>query len=119
MTRAATNRLRRFALLGAALANPKLSAVMSLVFVSLSIPILVFILVYNYQRTSAVIIATLHEEVAKTRLATVESAQNLIQPVAGTVRLLAEVAASEPSFFKTEPSRDLLYRALTSADQID
>ena len=92
---------------------------MSLVFVSLSIPILVFILVYNYNRTSSVIIAMLREQVAKTRAATVESAQDLIQPVARTLRLLAEVVASEPAAFRTEPSRDLLYRALTSVDQID
>ena len=39
--------------------------------------------VYSYHRTSAAIIATLHEQVAKTRLATIDSAQNLIQPVAG------------------------------------
>jgi adenylate cyclase len=110
---------RRFAFLVAALAAPKLSAVMALVFVSLSIPVLIFILVYNYSQTSAVIIQTLHDEITKTRQATIDSAQNLIRPVAGTVRLLAEVAASDPSLFKTEPSRELLYRALISADQID
>ena len=92
---------------------------MSLLFVCLSIPILVFILVFNYSRTSAAIIATLHSQVAETRLATVESAQNLVEPVASTLRLLAEVAARDPAFFRTEQSRDLLYRALTSADQID
>lgn len=92
---------------------------MSVLFVSLSIPILVFILVYNYSRTSAAIITTLHEQVAKTRLATIDSAQSLIQPVASTLRLLAEVVADDPTVFRTEQSRELLYRALTSADQID
>jgi len=58
-------------LLGRALATPKLSAVMALVFVSLSVPILIFILVYNYNRTSAAIIATLDERVAQTRVATI------------------------------------------------
>jgi len=119
MSRAGTSRFRRFGFLGAGLVEPKLSAVMALLFVSLSIPVLIFILVYNYTRTSAAIIATLYEQVAKTRLATIDSANNLIQPVASTVRLIAEVAASEPSFFKTEASRELLYRALISADQID
>jgi adenylate cyclase len=92
---------------------------MSLLFVSLSVPILIFILVYNYNQTSAVIVATLHEQVAKTRLATIANAQDLIQPVASALRLLAGIAASDPSLFKREPSRDLLYRALTSAEQID
>ena len=53
MSRAGTSRSRGFEFLHGALATPKLSAVMSLLFVSLSIPILIFILVYNYNRTSA------------------------------------------------------------------
>ena len=52
-----TGRCQRFAFLSAAFVTPKLSAVMALVFVSLSIPvlvfILVFILVYNYNRRPA------------------------------------------------------------------
>ena len=113
------SRRRGLTFLNAALATPKLSAVMSLLFVSLSIPILLFILVYNYNRSSAAILATLHEQVAKARVAAIDSAQNLIQPVASTLRLLAEVAADDPAVFKTEQSRELLYRALTSAEQID
>ena len=35
------------------------------------------------------------------------------------LRMLAEVAASNPGYFRTEESRNLLYRALISADQID
>src|SRR5262249_39975192 len=68
---------------------------------------------------SAAIMVTLSEEVAKTRLAAIDSAQNLIQPVASTLRLLAEVTASDPGAFRTEQSRELLYRGLTSAEQID
>ena len=119
MSRAGTSRRQGFAFLDAALATPKLSAVMSLLFVSLSIPILLFILLYNYHRTSAAIIATLREQVAKTRVAAIDSAQHLLQPVASTLRLLAEVAAFDPAVFRTEQSRELLYRALTSAEQID
>ena len=105
--------------MGAALATPKLSAVMSLVFVCLSIPILIFILLYNYRTTSAAIVSNLHEQVAKTRLASIENAQTLINPVATTLRLLAGAAASDPALFRTEQSRELLYQALTSAEQID
>jgi adenylate cyclase len=101
------------------MATPKLSAVMALLFVALSVPILIFILVYNYNQTSAVIVATLHDQVAKTRLATIGTAQDLIQQVASALRLLAGMAASDPGLFKQEPSRELLYRALTSAEQID
>lgn len=97
----------------------KLSTVMTIVFVSLSVPILVFILLYNYQRTSADIISTLRDDVAKTNRAGIESTQALLQPVAGTLRLLAGAATADPGFFRTEASAELLYRALTSAEQID
>jgi adenylate cyclase len=113
------SRFSIFRFTGAAFRTPKLSAVLSLVFVCLSIPILIFILLYNHHRTSAAIISNLHEQVAKTRLASIENAQNLINPVATTLRLLAGAAASDPALFRTEQSRELLYQALTSAEQID
>jgi class 3 adenylate cyclase/ABC-type nitrate/sulfonate/bicarbonate transport system substrate-binding protein len=103
----------------AALGTPKLSAVMSALFVCLSIPILIFILVYNYHTNSVAIVSTLREDVAKTNQASIESTQNLIQPVASTLRLLATAAAADPAFFRTEQSRDYLYQALTAAPQID
>ena len=47
--------------------KPKLSTVMAAFFVCLSIPILIFILFYNYYRNSEAMMATLKYEVAKTR----------------------------------------------------
>lgn len=105
--------------LTSALGSLKLSAVMSAVFVCLSIPILIFILLYNYERTSAVIVSTLREDVAKSNRASIESTELLLQPVTGTLRMLAGMAGVDPGFFRTEASADLLYRALTSAEQID
>src|SRR5215831_9957764 len=97
----------------------RLSAVMSGLFVLLSIPVLIFILVYNYRQNAAAINATLNDVVAKTKQASIEDAQNLIDPVAATLTLLAAVAAQDPEAFRKEESRDLLYQALTSARQID
>jgi adenylate cyclase len=110
-------RINRFADL--ALRKPKLSAIMSALFVCLSIPILIFILAYNYYKTSQTIIAALHDEVAKTRQASIENIEGMIHGVAGTLYVLSQVAAADPGFFRTESSRDVLYRAVTSADEID
>ncbi|WP_028346338.1 PDC sensor domain-containing protein [Bradyrhizobium murdochi] len=99
--------------------KPKLSAIMAGFFVCLSIPILIFILVYNYHRNSQTIIATLHAEVAKTRQISIENVEAMIRGVAGTVGLLAEVAAADPGFFRTERSHEILFRALTTAEEID
>ena len=62
-------------MLDAVLATPKLSAVMAVLFVSLSIPILVFILISNDHQISAALFAERREEAAKTRVATIDSAR--------------------------------------------
>jgi class 3 adenylate cyclase/ABC-type nitrate/sulfonate/bicarbonate transport system substrate-binding protein len=100
-------------------AELRLSGVMSGLFVLLSIPVLIFILVYNFEQNSAAINATLNDVVAKTKQASIEYAENLINPVAATLELLAAIAAEDPETFKKEESRELLYQALTSAPQID
>lgn len=105
--------------LKAAIGIPKLSVVMSVLFVCLSIPILIFILAYNYYRNSEVMMATLKDDVAKTRQASIESVEGMIQGVAGTLRLLAEVVAADPMLFRTDRSREVLFRTLTSAEEID
>jgi adenylate cyclase len=102
-----------------ALGKPKLSTIMAGFFVGLSIPVLIFILLYNYHRNSETIIAILHEDVAKTSRASVENVEAMIGGVAATLRLLVEVTAANPGFFRTEKSNDVLFRALTTADEID
>jgi adenylate cyclase len=97
----------------------RLSAVMSVLFVLLSIPVLIFILAYNYRQNAAAINATLNDVVTKTKQVSIEDAENLINPVAATLRLLAAAAAEDPEEFRKETSRDMLYQALTSAPQID
>jgi hypothetical protein len=97
----------------------KLSAIMAGLFVCLSIPILIFILLYNYHRNSETILAILHEDVAKTSRASIENVEGMIGGVAATLRLLAQVTAANPDFFRTERSNDVLFRALTTADEID
>lgn len=101
------------------LRKPKLSAIMAGLFVGLSIPVLIFILLYNYHRNSETIIAILHADVAKTSRASIENVEAMIGGVAATLRLLAEVTAANPDFFRSERSNDVLFRTLTTADEID
>jgi class 3 adenylate cyclase/ABC-type nitrate/sulfonate/bicarbonate transport system substrate-binding protein len=103
----------------AAMGRPRLSLIMSLLFIGLSIPILVFILIYNYSKNSAGMVSILNEAVTQTSQASVERTENLIENTEGPLRFLAEVAAVDPGYFRTEQSRDLLFRALTSATYID
>src|SRR6202035_2060439 len=50
----------------AKMGRPKLSLIMSLLFVGLSIPILIFILIYNYNRNSAGMVSILNDAVSQT-----------------------------------------------------
>src|SRR5207302_3226920 len=61
----------------------------------------------------------LNGAVAQTSHAAVERTQDLIESTESPLRFLAQVAAADPGYFRTEASRDLLYRVLTSAAHID
>src|SRR6195952_2356783 len=99
--------------------RPKLSLIMSLLFIGLSIPILIFILMYNYSKNSAAIVSTLNDAVFQASQTGVDRTQDLVENTESPLRFLAEVATADPAYFRTEQSRDLLYRALTSAVYID
>jgi class 3 adenylate cyclase/ABC-type nitrate/sulfonate/bicarbonate transport system substrate-binding protein len=103
----------------ATMGRPRLSLIMSLLFIGLSIPILIFILIYNYSKNSAAIVSTLNDAVIQTSHAGIERTQGLIESTESPLRFLADVAAADPGYFRTEQSNDLLYRALTSAAHID
>ena len=103
----------------ATMGRPRLSLIMSLLFIGLSIPILIFILIYNYNKNSAAMVSILNEAIAQTSQASVERTDALVENTEGPLHLLAKVAASDPGYFRTEQSRDLLYQALTSAAFID
>jgi class 3 adenylate cyclase/ABC-type nitrate/sulfonate/bicarbonate transport system substrate-binding protein len=103
----------------ATMGRPKLSLIMSLLFIGLSIPILIFILIYNYSKNSAAIVSTLNDAMIQTSHAAIERTQSLIDSTESPLRFLADVAAADPGYFRTEKSNDLLYRGLTSAAHID
>ena len=103
----------------ATIGRPRLSLIMSLLFIGLSIPVLIFILIYNYNRNSAGMVSILNDAVAQTGQAGIERTENLIESTESPLRFLAEVAGADPGYFRSEQSNDLLYRALTSAAHID
>jgi adenylate cyclase len=102
-----------------ALRTPRLSTIVSGLFVALSIPILIFILAYNYYETSQTITATLQNNVTKTSEVSIETIDRMIHGVAARLGVLAQVAAIDPDFFRHEQSRDVLYRVVASLEEID
>src|SRR5258708_8029327 len=61
----------------------------------------------------------LEDAVIQASHAGLERTQFLIESTESPLRFLADVAAADPGYFRTEQSNDLLYRALTSAAHID
>src|SRR5262245_46904041 len=96
-----------------------LSAAVTLTFAVLTIPLLVVILVVSYDRNLGASLRIMHERMASARSSSIEAADNLIRPVAGTLRIMAQAVAADPGVFRMEASRDLMHAALTSADQVD
>ncbi|CAN0434309.1 unnamed protein product, partial [Phaeothamnion confervicola] len=97
----------------------RLSLIMSLLFIGLSIPALIFILIYNYNKNAAGMVSILNDAVAQASQSGVDRTQDLIETSESPLRFLAELASADPAYFRTEQSNDLLYRALTSATYID
>lgn len=90
-----------------------------LLFIFISVPALIFILLYSYAENSKNLNQMLDAALTRARDDSVTIATSLLDPVISTLRIVAELAASDPSYFRTEESRNLLYRALTSVDYID
>ena len=99
--------------------KPKLSMIMAGLFICLSIPILLFILVYNYQRNSEAIIATLREDVEKTRQASIENTEAMIQSVAGTLRTRRDGRGRSSASSETRRAAMFSIKRVTSAPEID
>jgi class 3 adenylate cyclase len=91
----------------------------SVLFTALIVPVLFVILSYSYEKNSRNLIAMSDSSIDRARDDSISIAANLLDPVISTLRLTAEVAATNPDYFRTEESRNFLYQALTSADQID
>src|SRR6267154_4901445 len=97
----------------------RLQLSISMLFMILILPVLAIIMSYSYYENSRNLISLANVQIERARDDSIAVATNLLEPVSGTLRMIAEIAASNPAYFRTEQSRDLLYQALISADQID
>jgi ABC-type nitrate/sulfonate/bicarbonate transport system substrate-binding protein len=74
--------------------RPRLSLIMSLLFIGLSIPVLIFILIYNYNKNSAGMVAILNDAVAQTSQAGIERTENLIESTESPLRVSSALSHS-------------------------
>src|SRR3954454_16137570 len=97
----------------------RLSTAITVGLAVLIVPVLVFILVFGHQKNSAAIHNMLEERIVQSQENSIKAANSLIHPVVGTLKVVAEMVAADPSFFRTDKCRELLYQSVLSAEQMD
>ena len=95
-----------------------LSTVITLGLAVLIVPVMVFILVFAYWQNSTSIHTLLDDRIKRSQQNSRKSAENWVHSVAGTLKVVSEMVAAYPDFFKTEGSCEVLYQGLISAEQI-
>ena len=97
----------------------KLQVSISAIFAVLIVPALACVIAFSYYENLQNLQAVSDKFINDSRDNAITMSDDLLDPVAAVVRVVAEVAGNLPAFFRTEESRNVLYTALTSAPQID
>jgi adenylate cyclase len=88
-------------------------------FVLLILPALGLVIAFSYYENARNLRDLSNRFIDRARDEAIAMTTNFLEPVGATLRLVAEMAGTRPDFFRTEDSRNVLYTALVSADQID
>jgi hypothetical protein len=96
-----------------------LQASIAAIFVALILPALGLVIAYSYYENVRNLHSLSNRFIDRARDEAIAAATNFLEPVGATLRLVAEMAGTRPDFFRSEDSRNVLYQALVSADQID
>jgi class 3 adenylate cyclase len=97
----------------------KLQLIIALLFAAVILPTFLVILSYDYSENSRNLLSLSRIYIRRASDQSISVATELLEPVAAALRIIAEVAASNPGYFRTEQSSNLLYQTLISAEQID
>jgi adenylate cyclase len=87
----------------------KLQLSISAIFALLILPALGAVIAFSYYENARNLTNISQRFMDRARDDAVDMASNLLEPVAATIRLVAEVATARPEFFRTEESRNTLY----------
>ena len=96
-----------------------LNASIALAFTAAVVPILLFILSFSYRTNVRNLLAVSDAYAERAGRDTMAQVDALLAPVGATLRMGAALAAIDGRFYERERSREFLYKALISADQID
>jgi adenylate cyclase len=77
------------------------------------------ILAYSYQRNESAALSSLERQLGRNMDETVRAAAQMIDTVGRTMAVVAAAAGRQPEQFRDAGGNEILWRALTAADQID
>jgi adenylate cyclase len=97
----------------------KLHVIITMLFVVLILPALGLVIAFSYQENARNLRSLSNRFIDRARDEAITMASRFLEPVGATLRLVAAMAEAQPGFFRTDESRNVLYQALVSADQID
>src|SRR5882672_1796592 len=80
----------------------RLQISISMLFMLLILPMMILIMFYSYYENSRNILSLANIQIESARDDSIAVATSLLEPVAGTLRIIAAVAASNPEYFRTE-----------------
>src|SRR6266851_4545639 len=97
----------------------KLQFSISAIFALLILPALGAVIAFSYHENERNLNNVAQRSIDRARDDAIRMGSDFFEPVAATLRLVADVATAHPEFFRTDESRDTRYAALISAPQID
>ena len=96
-----------------------LQASITMVFALLVLPALATVIGFSFYENVQNLTALSNRFIDRASDDAAEMSNNLLQPVAAALRLMAAAEETTPGFFRSDESSDFLYDALISAPQID
>ncbi len=97
----------------------RLQVSISTIFAVLILPALAAVIAFSYYENGQNLRNLYRQFVDRARDDAVTMSQNLLDPVAATLRLIAAAEETTPGFFRVDESGALLYQVLVSQPQID
>ncbi|MFO1079700.1 MAG: adenylate/guanylate cyclase domain-containing protein [Reyranellaceae bacterium] len=97
----------------------RLQVSISTIFAGLILPALGGVAAFSYQQNVRNLTALSQRFIDRARDDAVQTSRQLLEPVIGTLRMVAAAETATPGFYRSDDSADFLYYALTSAPQVD
>jgi len=92
---------------------------MLFIFAVFTVAPLLGVMFYGYNRNEASALTNLEHQVSRNMHQTLHASAAMVESVGRVIAIVSDTAAMSPVYFKSQRGRQVLWRALNAADQID